>query len=138
MSISYETNKRKFYRVEVNMQCTVRLRTLGTKRFATGEMFEGRVLNISGGGLSFESNRDLPTSELIAWQIVIDIAGEKVRLLGPLVWKRQDGPNLFRYGMKFLFIDDQEQHHLIRRINQVQGLQRLREKSDQLRMNIIR
>lgn len=130
MSISYE-NQRKFYRVDVNMQCSIRLRTLGTKKFATGEMFEGKVLNISGGGLSFETDRDLPVSELIAWQIVIEIAGEKLRLLGPLLWKRREGAT-YRYGMKFLFVSDQDQHHLVRRINQVQALQRLREKSSTL------
>ncbi|MGB8957046.1 MAG: PilZ domain-containing protein [Tumebacillaceae bacterium] len=134
MSISYE-NQRRFYRVDVNMQCTIRLRTLGTKKFATGEMFEGKVLNISGGGLSFETDRDLPVSELIAWQIVIEIAGEKVRLLGPLLWKHREGA-VYRYGMKFLFVSDQEQHHLMRRINQVQALLRLREKSSALSQSV--
>ncbi|MBL0388504.1 PilZ domain-containing protein [Tumebacillus sp. ITR2] len=123
-----QTNARQYHRISVRAACRFRLRTLGNKTFRTGEMLDGFVENISGGGLSFMSRRDLPDSELLAWQFLIELNGEEHNLLGRIVWKRQGVEGTYFYGVQFLFIREADQHHLVRMLNRFQILRRIQER----------
>ncbi|KEO84228.1 PilZ domain-containing protein [Tumebacillus flagellatus] len=122
-----QNNARQYHRVNLRTTCRFRLRTLGNRTFRTGEMLDGFVENISGGGLSFMSRRDLPNSELLAWQFLIELGGEKLNLLGRIVWKRQVD-SVFYYGVQFMFIREADQHHLVRLLNRYQILRRIQDR----------
>jgi hypothetical protein len=126
-----ETNEngRQYYRIDLNTPAAVRLRSMGTRSFATGEQFDVEVLNLSGGGLCFESARELPVSPLLAWQLVLEFEGEKFNWLGQLIWKKPTNtPDVFQYGVKFIFVDEKDQHQLMSRLNRMQVLLKLRQK----------
>lgn len=88
---------------------------------------DGFVENISGGGLSFISRRDLPDSELLAWQFIVDLNGEELNLLGRIVWKRFLN-EMYYYGVQFLFLEDASQQKLIRMLNRHQIILRIQER----------
>jgi c-di-GMP-binding flagellar brake protein YcgR len=119
---AYE-NQRQFYRFDLHARCLIRIRTLGSKTLATGEMFEGEIQNISGGGLCFDTQRDLPVSPLIAWQVRIDYEGERVDVLGNLLWKVKTEAG-YRYGMKFIFVSDFAQQELLQVLHRIQAKMR--------------
>ncbi|MGZ4123157.1 MAG: PilZ domain-containing protein [Tumebacillaceae bacterium] len=129
MMIETSDNGRQYYRIDLNIPAAVRLRSMGTRSFATGERFDVEVLNVSGGGLCFESTRELPVSPLLAWQLLLEFEGEKFNLLGQLVWKK---PGQFQgshqYGVKFIFVDEKDQHQLMNKLNRMQVLLKLRQK----------
>lgn len=122
-----QTNARQYHRVAVRTTCRFRLRTLGNHTFRTGEMLDAFVENISGGGLSFLSRRDLPHSELLAWQFLIELNGEQLNMLGRIVWKRES-EGTFYYGVQFMFAREADQHHLVRLINRYQIQLRIQER----------
>jgi hypothetical protein len=102
---------------------------MGTRSFATGERFDVDVINVSGGGLCFQSTRDLPVSPLLAWQLILEFEGEKFSWLGQLVWKKNsDTEGMHQYGVKFIFVDEKDQHHLMSKLNRMQVLLKLRQK----------
>lgn len=112
-------NKRQYYRLELTTFCSVRLRKLGCKTLSVGEVFEGEIQNISGGGLCFLVDRDLPVNTYFLWQFLIELPHDSIDICGELVWKKAD-EDFFMYGVKFVFLDDLEQQRLISQINNLQ------------------
>lgn len=121
--------QREYFRIPLTVFSSLRLRKLGGKMLSVGEEFEVQIQNISGGGLCFQSDRDLPLSEVLAWQFQIDMGNEGINVLGQLVWKRSIEGGMFLYGVKFLFLDETEQKNLISRLHTLLIRQRQSEKS---------
>ncbi|WP_018130634.1 PilZ domain-containing protein [Effusibacillus pohliae] len=119
--------QREFFRVPLTAFCSLRLRKLGSKLLPIGEEFEVEVQNISGGGLCFLSDRDLPVSEMLIWQFAIDVPEQKINVYGQLVWKKPED-SLLLYGAEFIFFEEKEQKNLIMQINQLQIRRRKKEK----------
>ncbi|PWK15520.1 PilZ domain-containing protein [Tumebacillus permanentifrigoris] len=122
-------NGRQYHRVDVRTPCRFRLRTLGNKTFRTGELLDGFIENLSGGGLSFISRRDLPDSEMLAWQFMIEFDTEVLNLLGRIVWKRTANGDTYYYGVQFLFTEHNDQQRLINMLNRFQIIRRIRERT---------
>ncbi|BCJ88116.1 hypothetical protein skT53_31010 [Effusibacillus dendaii] len=91
------------------------------------EEFEVEIQNISGGGLCFLSDRELPVSEYLEWQFAIDIGDREIEVYGQLVWMEKK-EELYLYGVKFVFLEETEQRNLITSINTIQIRRRQREK----------
>lgn len=119
--------QREYYRLKLTAFSSLRLRKLGSKLLPIGEEFEVEIQNISGGGLCFLSDRDLPVSEVLAWQFLIDIPEGELNVFGQLVWK-ETRDDIFLYGVKFVFFEEGEQKSLITNINRLQIRHRHREK----------
>ncbi|MFC4769660.1 PilZ domain-containing protein [Effusibacillus consociatus] len=112
--------QREFYRLNITAFCSLRLRKLGAKQLPFGDEFEVEIQNISGGGLCFLTDRDLPISEVLVWQFQIDIPNHEINVYGQLVWKQAETEEMFLYGVKFLFFKEDEQRNLISKINTLQ------------------
>lgn len=120
-------NQRDFVRIDMSDSCTVRLSKLGERILPLEDPFEVKLHNISGGGLSFESSRDLPGSPLLTWQFRVKILDKTFDLYGQLVWKKAV-ENLYHYGVRFIFVDGNQQKDLIYALNLYQSRQRMKEK----------
>lgn len=119
--------QREYYRVDLSAFCSLRLRQLGTRMLPIGETFEAEVQNISGGGLCFLADRDLPVNDLLAWQFQIDLPDETIEVFGHVVWKTVQ-ENMYLYGVKFIFFEEHAQRDLISKINVIQIQRKQREK----------
>jgi c-di-GMP-binding flagellar brake protein YcgR len=118
--------QREYYRIKLTAFCSLRLRKLGSKMLPIGEEFEVEIQNISGGGLCFLSDRDLPLSDVLAWQFLIDVPNDQLNVFGQLVWK-QSKDDMFLYGVKFVFLSEDEQRDLITSLNRLQIRRRQKE-----------
>jgi hypothetical protein len=92
-----------------------------------GETFEAEVQNISGGGLCFLSDRELPITEMLVWQIVIDFPHEPTDVYGHIIWKKDEN-DMFLYGVKLVFFDEQNQRKLLSKLNEIQIRERQKQK----------
>lgn len=119
--------EREYFRMNITAFCSLRLRKLGSKMLSPGETFEAEIQNVSGGGLCFLSDRDLPVSDVLVWQFLIDFPNEEVEAYGQLVWKKNE-QDMFLYGVKFVFFDENGQRNLLKRINRIQIRERRRGK----------
>lgn len=119
--------QREYFRLDLTVFCSLRLRKLGSKMLALGETFEAEVQNISGGGLCFLSDRELPVTDMLVWQILIDFPHESLDVYGQIIWKKEDD-DMFLYGVKLMFFDEQSQREFISKLNQIQVRKRVKQK----------
>lgn len=118
--------QREYFRLDLTVFCSLRLRKLGSKMLPLGETFEAEVQNISGGGLCFLSDRELPTTEMLVWQILIDFPHEPINVYGHIIWKKEE-EDMFLYGVKLIFFEESNQRKLLSKINEIQIRQRQRQ-----------
>lgn len=122
-------SERQYYRVDLNIPCTVQLRKIASKQLSNGESFEVNLLNLSGGGLCFTTDRDLLVNDLMIWQFGIQLFAETVELLfGELVRKKRE-ESYFEYGVRFFFVDEKAQKELIRKLQLYEIRKRQKEKT---------
>lgn len=119
--------QREYFRLDLTVFCSLRLRKLGSKMLALGETFEAEVQNISGGGLCFLSDRELPVTDMLVWQILIDFPHESLDVYGQIIWKKEDD-DMFLYGVKLMFFEEQSQREFISKLNQIQVRKRVKQK----------
>lgn len=119
--------QREYFRLDLTVFCSLRLRKLGSKMLALGETFEAEVQNISGGGLCFLSDRDLPVTDMLVWQILIDFPHEPLDVFGQIIWKREED-DMFLYGVELVFFEEQSQRQLLTKLNQIQIRERMKQK----------
>jgi len=63
------------------------------------------ILNFGGGGLCFMTHLSLPNHEHILYQLETSILNRSIKVKGKVIWKKEIMPNIFKYGLKFMFSD---------------------------------
>ncbi|GAX91487.1 PilZ domain-containing protein [Effusibacillus lacus] len=111
--------RREHYRIPLNAFCSLQLRKLGNRYMPIGKQFEVVLRNISGGGLCFVSERDIPVSEELIWKFDVNLPEQQLQVYGQLVWKKSTSDQ-FQYGVKFVFFTDREQRELMSKLYQLQ------------------
>ncbi|MCM3570452.1 EAL domain-containing protein [Neobacillus mesonae] len=121
-SVSYQPgeNKRRYFRVLLKypLLADMTIEQVESKKVNLGST-EIKVEDIGPGGLRFSSSLKLPVSNGVVFCFSTEIFTKESNLKGNIVWKKELQNNVYRYGVKFI-LDQKEQEELIRVLNQLQ------------------
>jgi len=66
----------------------------------------GRTVNISGGGLCFTSESEIPEGKTVA--LALDLPNVGLFAVGKIMWTKPAGEDFFESGVQFLFSKQRE------------------------------
>ena len=90
--------KRKYPRFSKN--CSVRFKVVELEEMPN----EGTTVNISGGGLCFRSDEEVPAGKLLAFEIDIPNAPSTVMAMGKVLWVKKLEDGSFENGVEFWWL----------------------------------
>ena len=93
----------------VSEHCTVHYRTLpGEKVVSNGR--HGETVNISGGGICFETSEEMPEGGMVVLEIDLPNFPSSVVALGRVVWSRLiAGSGAYETGLEFWWVGWREE-----------------------------
>lgn len=104
--------RRDFYRLRLIKEITYR-KVISLKEKTFTEKFKGNLLDISGGGLMFNSPKEWQEQDMI--EITLNLASGKIlTLMGVIVRKiyHNDIKYCYEYGIRFEGISEQERNEI--------------------------
>lgn len=104
--------RRDFYRLRLIKEITYR-KAISLKEKTFTEKFKGNLLDISGGGLMFNSPKEWQEQDMI--EITLNLASGKIlTLMGVIVRKiyHNDIKYCYEYGIRFEGISEQERNEI--------------------------
>jgi len=90
--------KRKYPRFSKN--CQVRFKVVELDQMP----MEGTTVNISGGGLCFRSDDEMPAGSMLALEIRIPNAPAPVMAMGKLLWQKPLDDGSYENGLEFWWL----------------------------------
>ena len=93
-----QITKRKYPRF--NKDCEVRYKVLELDEMA----HEGITVNISGGGICFKSEEELPLETVVAVEITLPGAKSPVVAMGKVVWRKTESDGSWLNGVEFWWL----------------------------------
>lgn len=101
-SIKPDRERRKYFRLQFSnhVQTKMSIIEIGSKQVNMGYAYV-LVENISLEGIRFLSTLHLPVNKDIKLSFTIKLIDEIFHLQGTLVYRNEDKPNIFSYGIKF-------------------------------------
>ena len=90
--------KRKYPRFSKN--CQVRFKVVELDEMP----MEGTTVNISGGGLCFKSDEQIPAGKMVALEIQIPNAPATVMAMGKILWHKQLDDGSYENGLEFWWL----------------------------------
>ncbi|MDB5085119.1 MAG: PilZ protein [Bacilli bacterium] len=123
-------NQREYFRVNLTTACAVRLRKLRDKSLSPMDAFEASTQDISGGGLSMRTDRELVVNDMLTWQFTITLKGQTIDVYGHFVWMKREG-HAYVYGVKFIFFDENSRRSLLRTLQLMQARSRFQSSQTQ-------
>jgi len=113
-------NRRKFFRIEFNqlLEADMTVLEIKGKKIKVGNT-KVLIKNIGAGGLCFNSNMKLPIETDFILQFKTQLLGKELKVYGCTVWTEEIDDNLFEYGIKFTF-DENDRSDIIKELNEVQ------------------
>jgi len=90
--------KRKYPRFSKN--CEVRYKVVELEDMP----MRGSTVNISGGGLCFRSEENIPMGKMVALEVEIPNAPSSVTAMGKIVWKKNLDDGAFENGIEFWWL----------------------------------
>ena len=90
--------KRKYPRFSKN--CEVRFKVVELEEMP----LRGTTMNISGGGLCFKTQEEVPAGKMVALEIDIPNAPSPVKAMGKVLWTRKIDDGCFENGVQFWWL----------------------------------
>ncbi|MBM7704755.1 EAL domain-containing protein [Metabacillus iocasae] len=113
-------NKRKYHRLSfpAPVEAFVTIKEYNNQPVSVGQSLI-LLENISGGGLVFISTIQIPTQADFLLAFTINFLGEYMVLQGTIVWSREVGEGLNRYGVQFV-AEEEGSSQVLSFINQLE------------------
>ena len=112
---------RDFYRVNSSLEFNFSVAGEQSEDGETIPMHQALTKDLSGGGMSFVSNKELPSGTEIYANFVLD--GEYIVVLGKAMGRQETVDNMaykYQYRCQFLAMPDSEQEKIVQFINSQQ------------------
>lgn len=107
------TNKREFFRVQLQIPLNARFRIVGFQRVHLNSKISWIFIkDISAGGLRMHSKLDMPVHEELLLEFKLQLLHKEISLLGTVVRKSEIDKGIFEYGIRFS-MDDSVREQLV-------------------------
>ncbi|WML55156.1 EAL domain-containing protein [Neobacillus sp. PS3-12] len=113
-------NQRKYFRIKFKthlLAANMTIDKVGNKKLNLGSS-QVFIENIGPGGLCFFSSLHLPVKEEIQLLFLTEIAFKELKVIGHIVWSKEQNNGLYKYGVEFQ-VKKREQEELIKLLNSI-------------------